>query len=119
REVIRQTRPDPNEEQILKGLRIIANQDYEEHHRTVMMRLAKRIGELGGTYTLKASNADIFLEGKCKNPHCVRYRRAMRSAEEGREIFFVPMEDFLARIGVSDEIETPNVRGKLEKEIAK
>ncbi|MBQ9121309.1 MAG: hypothetical protein IJY12_02970 [Clostridia bacterium] len=116
REVIRNTRPNPREEQILKGMRIIANLDYEEHHRTVMMRLAKRIAELGGTYTLKASNANVFLEGKCKNPHCVRYRRAMRSAEEGKEIFFVPMEDFLERIGVSDEVEAPAVHGKLVPE---
>ena len=78
-----------------------------------MMRLAKRIGELGGTYTLKASNADIFLEGKCKNPHCLRYRRVMRSAEEGKEIFFVPMEDFLERIGVSEELDPPSIQGKI------
>ena len=113
REVIRTTKPNPNEEQILKGLKIIANLDYEEHHCTVMMRLAKRIGELGGTYTLKASSADIFLEGKCKNPHCLRYHRVMRSAEEGKEIFFVPMEDFLERIGVSDALDPPSIQGKI------
>ncbi|MBO5109900.1 MAG: hypothetical protein J6D21_04200 [Clostridia bacterium] len=113
REAIRTAKPNPKEEQILAGMRIIANLDYEEHNRTVMMRLVQRIGELGGTYTLKASNANVFLEGKCKNPRCVRYLRAMRSAEEGKEIFFVPMEDFLDRIGVSDEIEAPAVHGKI------
>lgn len=114
REAIRGAKPNKDEEQILKGMRIIANLGYEEHHRTVMMQLVKRIGELGGTYTLKPSNANVFLEGKCKNPHCSRYRRVLRSAEEGKEIYFVPMDEFLSLLGISDAYELPPIHGKIE-----
>ena len=36
-----------------------------------------------------------------------------KKAEEGKEIFFVPMEDFLERIGVSEELDPPSIQGKI------
>lgn len=102
RELIKRPKPSADYEQILKGKKIIVNLGYEEHHRTMMMRLVKRIGEMGGRYTTKASEADIFLEGPCKKPHCIRYNHAMLAAANGKDICFIPIEDFFKAIGLEE-----------------
>lgn len=91
----------------LYNKKICISMNYEELHYKQMLNLVQIIKNAGGSYVLKASDADIFVQYDIKLENgsvrkCSRLDYVKKTLNEGKFIQIVMLDEFLRLLGIKE-----------------
>ena len=98
--------------QVLLGKKVCVSLNYEMYHFKEMIRLIQIIADAGGTYVLKASQADLFAtvdgvtdaEGNLRD--CTRLKYVLESNQNGGNTEIITLDELLSLLKTTrDELE--------------
>lgn len=99
--------PKNDVSQVLKGKKVSVSLNYEMYHFKEMICLVQMIADAGGTYVLKASQADLFAtvdgvvdaDGNLRD--CTRLKYVLESNANGGTTEVITLDELLILLGTS------------------
>ena len=95
----RNTKPKAGAKLPLKGQRLCLSTVYEDKHFCEMMVIVERIGELGGKYVTRASEATIYGEYTVGDKTCRRRKVIEDRLAKGKNLTKKSFKDFISLLG--------------------
>lgn len=113
-DLVAAAKPSEKDNLILSGKKVCFSINYESRHFREMLKFVGLIADLGGRYTVMASDADYFVKDPM-GARCSRIKHAKYAAESGRDVRILSFAEFLELIGAKAE-DFPTAPDALPKE---
>ena len=100
--------PNNNVERTLANLKFSISINYEENHYKQMLNIVQLLTNLGATYVMKATLADVFVTYDVRNDDgslkpCSKLKYVNKANEEGASIKIIPFNEFMEMLGITEE----------------
>jgi len=100
--------PNNNVEKKLKDLKFSISINYEENHYKQMLNIVQMLCDLGATYVMKASCANIFVKydsmnDDCTIKECSKLKHVTDAINKGADIEIITFDEFLNMLGITEE----------------
>lgn len=101
--------PNNNVERTLTDLKFSISINYEENHYKQMLNIVQLLTNLGATYVMKATLADIFVTYELRNDDgglkpCSKLKYVNKAKEDGANIKIISFNEFMEMLGITEEI---------------
>lgn len=100
--------PNSDVEKRLKDLKFSISINYEENHYKQMLNIVQLLCNLGATYVMKASAANIFIRYDEHNEdgtirECSKLKHVTDAINNGADIKIIKFNEFLDMLGITEE----------------
>ena len=100
--------PNNNVERTLADLKFSISINYEENHYKQMLNIVQLLTNLGATYVMKATQADIFVTYDVRNNDgslkpCSKLKYVNKANDEGASIKIISFNEFMTMLGITEE----------------
>lgn len=100
--------PNKNIEKRLANLKFSISINYEENHYKQMLNIVQLLSNLGATYVMKATIADVLVTYEVKNEDgslkdCSKLKYVNKANDEGASIKIITFTEFMKMLDITEE----------------